>query len=133
MPTPSEILGLIDASVNLLLPVLEAGQTQYKLANGHFWQGLPTHSALPEDGAYAEPDQLSATATNLAEDWLQVGYNIGPSRVCLWIDTYDGPVGEGYVLNLALRIEGRQWNRRIAFGPDQSHSSDWMQAEEGGD
>jgi len=125
-PYPSE-LAYIDAQVNIMLPRLEQYQAQYFQRNGQYYQALMSHSTAPD--VPTPPDGLSSAPTdqdeNLAYFW-QV-YATLPSQLA-WafsIDTYCGPQGCGYVLNVETVVNGMTWMRAVNYGPDNWRAAEW--------
>jgi hypothetical protein len=116
MPTAQEIRDAIDSRMAGLLPQIAARQALYRAGRGRYWQGLETHAGVPEDGAQAAPDRLTAHPTDQPEDW--AGGAMGPLPatlpMTLAVDVYDGPRGQGYVVRAQVRIAGQLWRRTFA-------------------
>ena len=124
---PSE-LAYTDAQINVMLPRLEQYQAQYYNANGMYYQALASHSVAP--AVPTPPDGLSDAPTdqeeNLAYFW-QVFATL-PEQLA-WafsIDTYCGPDGCGYVLNVETVVNGQTWQRAINYGPDAWRGYEWQ-------
>lgn len=123
---PSE-LAYTDAQINVMLPRLEQYQAQYFYANGMYYQALTSHSVAPD--VPTPPDGLSDAPTdqeeNLAYFW-QVFATL-PEQLA-WsfsIDTYCGPEGCGYVLNVETVVNDATWKRAINYGPDAWRAAEW--------
>lgn len=106
-----------------LSPTIQTRQTTYKSLRGRYFQGLITHSVLPEDETEAAPDRLDAKPAGQLESWNDVFTNF-PATLpfAIEIHTYNDRKGnEGYIIVITLHINNRRWKRRHAFGgnPEQ--------------
>ena len=123
---PAE-LAYIDAQVNVMLPRLEQYQAQYYNANGMYYQALISHSVAPD--VPTPPDGLSASPTDQAENlayFWQVFATLPDALAWSFsIDTYAGPDGAGYVLNVQTVVNGQTWMRSINYGPDYWRAAEW--------
>lgn len=100
---------------------------------GNYWQGLISHSIVPSHtGAVVGDsvgDQFTLTPTDQpsswndalpGETWLTESW-----PAALTIDTYDGPLGKGWVATVYVRYSGTIYFRVKAFGPDTSYDKPW--------
>jgi hypothetical protein len=125
-PFPSQ-LAYYDAQINVLLPRLESFQAQYHAVNERYYQALISHTAAPDvptvpDGIEASPTDQDETLAFFWDAYAEL------PDVLAWsfsIDTYSGPDGDGYVLNVETSIDGVVWMRSINYGPDDWRATDW--------
>jgi hypothetical protein len=124
--SPSQ-LAYTDAQVDILLPRLEQYQAQYYYRNGQYYQALVSHSTAPN--VPTPPDGLSNAPTdqleNLAYFWDVFATLPEELSWSFSIDTYSGPDGDGYVLNVETVINGETWKRAVNYGPDSWRAADW--------
>jgi hypothetical protein len=120
-------LAYTDAQIGVMLPRLEQYQAQYYLVNRQYYQALVSHSTAPD--VPTPPDGLSNAPSDQAEN-LAYFWNVFatlPSELA-WsfsIDTYSGPFGDGYVLNVETVVDGQLWKRAVNYGPDTWRAADW--------
>lgn len=121
-------LEYIDAQIELFLPRLDAFEYQYITQTGNYWQALTSHTSAPV--GVEVPDNLAALPTDgvisLAVMW---DYAALPDAIgWSWrVDTYNGPDGAGYVLNISTNVDGVVWNKSIPRGPEAWRGMDWYQ------
>lgn len=127
MPTTQEVLARIDQRFAAERSRIEAGQQAYRAAKGRYFQGLPTHSAVPL--ADAAPDRAADHPADQAESWLDMGGLPASMRSRLAIDVYDGLSGRGYTITLTARMaDGTEWARRANVGLDTEREHGWRPA-----
>lgn len=123
--TPEEIRADIDQRLAAKAGEIVAKQAAYLAAHGRYWQGLCTHSVIPEDGEELPPDRAAEKPFYQAESWLDLGGLPETTMSALRIDTYDGPHGKGFVVVSEVMIDGQLWSRSINFGPETFRDSEW--------
>lgn len=128
------ILTSVDAALGARLPGLMAAQAAYYAANGTYFQGLPTHSEIPADGAELPPDRVDDHPTDQPVSWSDAAteYSLSVPETMgsvLRIDVYDGPGGAGWVTVVETMIDGQLWRRSINFGPEAWRSAAWSPVE----
>lgn len=122
MPTLAQIRTRCD---NFLAPRWQAlldAQESYRLAHDRYWQGLVTHSALPNHTTASandvQADALARHPTDQAESWLDFfplldGVNVPAALV---VDVYEDAQGHGFVATLYVRFNGTVYRRVQAAG-----------------
>ncbi len=123
---PAE-LEYYDAQINVLLPRLESFQAQYYNINGRYYQALTSHTSAPDvptvpDGIQSSPTDQDET---LAYFWNSFAALPNQLAWSFSIDTYSGPDGDGYVLNVETVVNGETWRCAINHGPDAWRAADW--------
>lgn len=126
---PDPILDEADARLSAWLPTIAQAQAAYLAAHGRYAQALPLTTQTPADGAEVPVDNAEAAPTDQPQSWLDLAPDL-PETVMsrVWIDTYEGPQGAGYVVCAELIIEGVTYLRRIDPGPE-SRGHGWFAAE----
>jgi hypothetical protein len=108
---------------------LDSFEREYFDMNRRYYQALTSHAKVPE--VPTVPDKLSASPTDqvetLAYFWTAKAFLPETLTWAISIDTYDGPQGAGYVLNVETMLYKQTWRRSINFGPEDYRSSDWVQ------
>lgn len=124
---PAE-LQYYDAQIDILLPRLDAFQSQYYAVNGRYYQALQSHTAAPD--VPTVPDGIEEHPTDQPEDLALFWESFAElPEVLAWsfrIDTYASPDGDGYVLTVETVIDGETWTRSVNHGPE---SEDWRGAD----
>lgn len=125
MPLPADLQSAADAVLTDLVNQLEIVQSDYITTNGRYWQGLVTHTSLPQDGQETVPNP-NVHPTDQADTWNNVGIVLtSPAPIAVEVLAYDGPQGPGYVIIGSLVYDGERWIRSIGVGPElRSHS--WL-------
>ena len=124
--TARQIQDAIDGGLEAQWAEILRRQAEYRSAHGRYFQGLPTHTEVPADGAEVAPDRLGAHPTDQAEDWQAMGWpTAGAGKSLARIDTYDGPQGTGFALTLRVRIGPDVWGRAVQEGPENWRAHDW--------
>lgn len=115
MVAPTGTMSIIDA------------QAMYYAWNTRYWQGLPTHSQIPDVAAPSVPDMAASHPTDQPESWLDVDiYLPDPMSILMRVDTYRGPGGDGYVAVSQVIVSGTLWQRSINVGPETWRSKSWL-------
>lgn len=130
MPTAVEVRQAVDNRLANLWNAIQAKEAAYLAANGRYWQGLRTHSVAPADGATATPDVGTRTPTDQPDPWPAAVRNTG-MEMALRIDTYDGPLGQGYQATVWVAIQGEVWGRTAQVGPETWRAAGWRRVTEG--
>lgn len=112
-----------------------AKQDAFFKDNKRYWQGLPTHSEVP--------DQRSATEGNTTADRIDVAttegdkwslftdlLNSAPIPASVTCNTYKGPKGEGYEIVLFFKHEGLTYTRVFNYGPEEYRAKEWVEAKD---
>ena len=123
-------LEYIDAQVDVFVPFLQSFQVNYYAQNGRYFQALTSHNTPPE--GVAPPDDLNSAPTDetvaLAALWAYAALPAA-TNFSFSVDTYDGPDGPGYVLNVETMINDEVWTRSINFGPEAWRGAEWFHPE----
>jgi hypothetical protein len=129
-----ETFPLIDQVIGNYLPRLASYQASYVIANGRYFQGLWSHSAVPDESASLEPDQLTLRPTDQLEDfaamWLTVRIAQGRLPLRFRIDVYNGPCGQGYVILIEVTRLGQIFTRAINVGCETWRDIPWRRLAE---
>ena len=128
--TPTEIRAQVDVWLDNRLATIESGQAAYKKSNGRFFQGLPTHSVRPLNGAEAPPDRKDDKPTNQSEDWDDALPLPATMPARLRIDIYEGPQGHGYTITLGVQIGTEVWRRVVNIGNETHREQAWHRVTE---
>ena len=124
------VIDNIDQTLDARWDDIVAAQSVFFTANGRYAQLLPTHSAVPQDGAFVAPDRASySSAQDAIEAWNDLGSLPETMQSCLRIDNYGGPLGQGCVVVLQVVLDGQLWEKAIAVGPESERSHDWKEVE----
>ncbi len=129
MPIPAGLKAKIDGRLGLLLTHLEARQDAYFTTHGRYFQGISTHTVLPKGELDEEtPPDTTRKPTDHAEDRDDAGIILPATMpMALAVDTYDGPRGKGWSARVEVEHQGREFARRVGFGPDAEHyTNDWQ-------
>ncbi len=100
---------------------------------GKYWQGLITHSIVPAHTGAVVGDSVGNQFTLQPTDQNSNWNDALPGETWLtetWpaalvIDTYDGPLGKGWVATIYVRYNSTIYFRVKAFGPDTSYDKPW--------
>lgn len=123
-----------DAQLEALWPEIEAQEIEYFAAHGIHWQGLATHSAVPENGQDVLPDVGDLAPHDQPVPW-PASLVASPVTITTTVDVYDGPDGKGYVLTATCQTTPPQvpveaasvFSRALATGPDAAAwTHDWQ-------
>lgn len=131
MPTLSQLRDRVDAFIADKWPTLVARQENFRANRGRYWQGLRTHTIVPQhdngkDGSSAG-DRLAATPNDHFENWLNVfpEWDGVPIPCSLTVDTYDGPGGMGWVAKIEVSFNGKTYERAGNVGPESYRAFGW--------
>lgn len=131
MATLTQLRTRVDNWLAAHWPTFTARQENYKTNRGNYWQGLLTHTIVPEHTNAADgdsiADRISIHPTDQFEDWLTAfpewdGVNIPAAVKC---DVYDGPQGKGYCATLYIRHNGILYSRARNVGPESERTYGW--------
>jgi len=118
----------IDSRLSELTGYIQAKQSECLDAHGVYFQALPTHTTLPENGQITPADNLSAKPSDQPFGWNDVGgYPLIDPVSSVKIDTYNGPLGMGFVVIISFKYDGITWLKAVNFGPEEFRSLDWYQ------
>lgn len=131
--TRDEILAEIDSRLASRFPEITAAQAAYFDVHGRYAQGLETHSQAPADGTEAAPDRVSASPSDQAASWSDLGSLPASMLSRLRMDAYEAPEGHGYVVVSEVRIAGTLWRKAVNVGPEPWRAHDWQAAPELGE
>lgn len=122
-----EIQDAIEAEAVSFIAAIDAMQTGRVAAREPLFQGLPTHDTPPRDG---EQKTVEATRkpTRQADNWRDVLTMPATLRANYQIDTYGGPLGEGYVITQSVEDAGVRYERAINQGPETWREHTWRPA-----
>lgn len=124
MPTLSQVRTKVDTWLEARWPTFRDRQLAYHAVNSKFWQGKRTHTfELLYTGsvdAEAIANNLTSSPTDQAATWVSiipewVGVLLPALFVC---DTYNGPLGHGYVLSIWVRHNGNIYTRAQNYALD---------------
>lgn len=129
MPTPVEIRQICTKWIEDRWPTLVNRQTVYFAARGRYFQGLSTHgSSLPEDGVEVKPTTLNTIKPTDQTDYWKDFWNLNTDLpVALKIDSYDGPLGKGFVVTFMVNLSKGKWIKIKQSGPEAGRERDWHQ------
>lgn len=124
MPTAQQIRNAIDARLALMWVAIQSRENTYYANNGHYWQGVRTHTTYPTDGGEVLPDVGNNTPTDQPTAW-PAALLANPIPMALEIDVYDGPLGKGYQATVYVTISGKTWSRSAQVGPEIYRTRGW--------
>jgi len=128
----SAITDSIDAGIeSKWRTIITAVQDNYLAQNGIYAQTLWSHVAAPEDGVAVLPDNLAFHPSDQSEGWndlVNISAELLKSRAR--VDTYNSPVGKGFVLVLQVCDAGILMQRAINFGPLTDRNQVWAEVNE---
>lgn len=132
MPTLTQARTAVDNFVSNRWATIVARQENYRANRGRYWQGLRTHSTTPAwssaaDGSSAG-DLLGSHPTDQFEDWLSVFPEwLAEALPCsVQVSAYDGPQGQGWVLELEVIYNGTTYRRVVNVGPEARRAHGWQ-------
>jgi hypothetical protein len=123
-----------DGQPEQIWPQLQADEEGYLQEHGIHWQGLATHSAVPENGADVLPDVGTLAPSDQPAPW-PTTYLQTPRTIAVTVDVYVGPAGQGYVLTATCQTTppvvptqaAHRWQRALAVCPEAEHfAHDWV-------
>ena len=136
MPALGANQATIDGEITTMLVGMNAQQNIYKTNHGglKFFQGLTTSTdaTLPDnlDAGLIQVvvQTLTGKPTDQTENWVGFGIIIpGTMHYAMTVDTYGGPLGQGWVLNAHMKQNGLVYNRSINSGPETFRDRAWAQ------
>lgn len=134
----NDITTKIDAWYSDFEKEIVAKQDAFFKERKRFWQGLSTHSEVPDQRDTADvgttADRIDV-ATTEGDKWslftdLLASAPIPASVTC---NAYKGPKGEGYEIVLFFKYEGLTYTKVINYGPEEHRNKDWIEAKENTD
>jgi hypothetical protein len=135
MPTLNQVRTRIDSFVSEKWPTIVARQENFRTNRGRYWQGLLTHSQIPEHTSStwgeALADKLSENPSDQFENWSAVFPEwVAELLPCaVQCDTYDGPQGQGWTLTVWGFHNGDLWTRTVNVGPETSRARPWARVQ----
>jgi hypothetical protein len=103
-------------------------QENYLANHGTYWQGIITHTILPDDGATTAPD-LNTRPTDQQERWNDVFVvdNLLPATwpCSITVDIYNGSLGKGWTLTVKATKDGNTYSRTWNVGPETHRAIEW--------
>lgn len=103
-------------------------QVAYAAAHaGRFFQGLATHSAIPQDGAEVAPDGLDTRPAYQAETWRDLFGLTFPNTLPFSLEChqYVNQAGQrGYFVVIRARVQGVTWRRSRGIGAESAQFND---------
>lgn len=117
------------------LPLVTDRQNAYFSAHGRYWQGLRTNIAdlhyTDTVDAAAPGDNLNSAPTDQIETWLAVLPELDGVSLpaVLWIDTYSGPQGHGWVATVLICHNSICYTRSHNVGPETWRTAAWQAVE----
>jgi hypothetical protein len=133
--TLNQVRNNVDSWLDQRWETIQQRQDTYFLQNGHYWQGLRSHSfdLSYSTGVNAESpaDALNTTPTDQPISWIDLfpEFDIVPIPAVLTVDVYDGPSGQGYVATLVLYFDGVQYERSLNVGAEGWRGQGWHQVQ----
>lgn len=109
-------------------------QDQYKVSHTNYFQGLRTHSKLPDQTEDKiqdlPPDNLETKPSKQDVSWIEFAPDIiiEPLPCAIIIDNYSGPDGDGWVVRYELKFEKTVYLKTINYGPEEYRNQDWILA-----
>lgn len=132
--TLEEVQKRIDSWWEINGKEFKSRQDEYKKGHTNYFQGLRTHSKLPDQmEAKADdsiPDNLDVKPTKQAETWVDFAPEVifNPLPCAIIIDNYSGPDGDGWVVRYELKFEKTVYLKTINYGPEEYRNQDWILA-----
>jgi len=129
--TTEEILELLDAYLVLVWENVQYKQLEYyEMCRGcGYMQGLISHSAIPADGDHQFPDLFLTHPSDFPASWLMMDIlPFSPAPYAFWMDTYNGPWGEGFTFSVEIEIRGQYWTRTLNYGGEIWRAHTWETA-----
>lgn len=124
----SAITDGIDNLLAAYLPTISQRQADFYALTGDYFQGLPTHTTPPADGAMVLPDNLDTVPIGQPVPWPGEDFPAQGLPCSVRLDIYVGPSGAGWVLTAEVVIGGVLWRRAINVGPETYRAHGWQGA-----
>lgn len=131
MPTLTQVQTESNTLITTVQNLMTARQSNFLANRLTYWQGLPTHSAIPSHTTSTwnrlAPDRLNTHPTDQFDDWIAVipDMVVTPMACAFIVNVYEGPSGKGYELVALFHYNGAPWERHINVGPDLSRNIPW--------
>jgi hypothetical protein len=133
MPTLNAVRTKVDAWLADKWPTIVARQQNFFANRGHYWQGLRTHTFTPAHDSGADDGDTVADRLNASPDdqqystWLNAfpEWDGVPIPATVWIDTYSGPQGQGWVASVEVTYNGNTYRRSQNVGPESFRTQAW--------
>lgn len=127
----SELTDSVDATYAATWEAqLQAVQAAYLATHGRYAQTLWSHTAAPEDGVPALPDNLEAKPDDQTAGWVNLlDISAVALRARVKVVPYVSPAGHGYQVHLQLRESGVLYHRVFNYGPS-GESMGWTAVSE---
>lgn len=125
MPKIDTLTEAPNARLAMQLSRIHDAQAAHFAEHGRYWQGLPTHSAVPDGETDVEADAWDRKAEGETKTWRDIGGTPPAMRFCRRIDAYNGPGGKGYVIVLCFKRGEALWERSINVGPEDWRDRPW--------
>jgi hypothetical protein len=116
----------IDAQVQVFIEHLTAFQAAYLAEHGQYYQALQSHNTAPD--MLTPPDGLENHPTYQDDDLGVLWTSAALPYELAWsfsVNIYEGPDGQGYVLNVTTILDGHEYGLSANFGPETYRSQDW--------
>jgi hypothetical protein len=132
MPTLNQVKNACNLVFDRTLSLLSARQSNYFVNRARYWQGLKTHSVTPSHTTSTwgrlDPDRLNANPTDEFDSWTAAVPDLDSVQLpcALTVDTYDGPMGKGYILRAEFIYNNALYVRATNIGPLIEETTDWI-------
>lgn len=131
MPTLAQLRDRVDTFVSNHWSTVVARQENYRANKGQYWQGLLTHTNIPNhlSGGFADAiaDRLNINPTDQFENWKNVfpEWDGVALPAALQVDVYDGPSGKGWTITVWVKFNGTIYTRTVNVGPENWRAKPW--------
>lgn len=112
-------------------PLIQQRESDYFAQHGVYWQGLRSNVS---DLVYTDStdvnqlaDNLSSSPTDQPETWLAIFPELQNVNIpaVIWVDTYAGPAGAGYVASVMICHNTSCYLRSQNVGPETWRTQGW--------
>jgi hypothetical protein len=125
MPTLNEVRDTVNSWLAARWPLLVERQEAYFTIHARYFQGLWTHSVVPDDGAEIAPDQRTSKPGDQQARWADF-FSLPDVLPCaLRIDVYEGDQGHGWTATVRVRVAGTIYQRIAHVGPQTWRVQNW--------
>ena len=107
-------LAAADVALSTIWPELLSAQIEYHALAGSYFQGLRTTG-----------DIFAGCPTDQAMSWAGI-IVLPPLPMTMWIDVYDGPHGQGFVVIMEVTDKGQTFRRSANAGPESWRKQPWQ-------
>jgi len=126
MPTPAEVRATVDTWLANRWATVVSRQALYQATHGRYFQGLWTHRLLePTDGIEQAPDAALEKPSDQAHGWSDLITLPATMPCMLKLDAYDGPLGQGFVGVVRVKLGTDWWRRSQNHGPETWRTRAW--------